>query len=507
MTVLPEGLEDLLAEYLLDARERIDRVEQLLLDLASTGAGAEPAVLGRLKAELHTLKGNSGMMGLREVQQQAHAMEDLVSAGQGGRLDTTTLLAALDRIRTELAGLGQPVGAAGDAPRQAERAMEGVRVPFTALDQLMDHIAETVIHRNRLADALAAGRRAAGHGQRATWADVEYEYQSLGRTLDLLQERVTSLRLTPLGSLFTSLRRLVHDEAARTGKAVGLVTEGGETPLDKALLELANEALGHLVRNAIIHGLEAPADRRAAGKNATGCVRVRAQVKGDEVMIAVSDDGAGMDAETVRRAAAAKGFAVAEDEPFAVLFEAGFTTRAAADIGAGRGVGLSAVREAVRGRGGEIRVTSERGAGTTFELRLPLSVSIIRALLLTADGELYALPLTAVVEGRRMSAGDRHEVNRSGVLLWRGQAVSLLDLGAHFGTRPGDRQTGYVVIVEAASATRGLVADAIHGLQEVVVKGLDPIVGRPAGVAGSTILGDGRPILILDPRRLVKEAA
>jgi two-component system chemotaxis sensor kinase CheA len=231
---------------------------------------------------------------------------------------------------------------------------------------------------------------------------------------------------------------------------------------------------------------------------------VRAQVKADEVLLSVSDDGAGIDATSLRRVAETRGFRVSAEQPYAVLFEPGFTTRASADLGSGRGVGLSAVRDAVRAHSGEVRVESRPGAGTTFELRLPLSVSIVRALLLEADGERYAVPLTAVLEGRRLGPGERHEVNRAGVVRWREQAIALLDLGTVFGTRRRGRPTGYVVIIEAGGRRRGLVADAIRGHEEIVVKGLDAIVGHPAGVAGSTILGDGRAILILDPRSLVK---
>jgi two-component system chemotaxis sensor kinase CheA len=367
---------------------------------------------------------------------------------------------------------------------------------------MIDMIGETVIQRNRVITALAACRAQDDEvatpvkQHRAALSALEAEYETLGRILDRLQEHVMSLRLTPLGTLFGAVRRLVHDEAARTGTDARLVTEGGDTPLDKALLELASEALGHLVRNAVIHGVEPAAQRIAAGKAATGTVRVTSQVKGDEVVIGVSDDGAGIDAAELSRRAAARGFRTSPEQPYAVLFEPGFSTRSAADIGAGRGVGLSAVRDAVRGGGGEVHVHSIPGEGTTFELRLPLSVSIVRALLLEADGEWYGLPLTAVVEGRRLEAGDRHEVNRTGVMSWRDETISLLDLGAQFGTRRDGRREGYAVVIEAGGHRRGLVADAIRGLQEVVLKRLDPIV--------STILGDGRPILMLDPRVLAR---
>jgi two-component system chemotaxis sensor kinase CheA len=514
---VPTGLEDLLGEYLLDARERVARIEQLLLDLEGAPAGVRSETRARLKAELHTLKGNSGMMGLGDLQQKAHAMEDAVNADPGGDFFVATgLLAALDDVRADLSTIsgspaapaaidGEALGAGGDRP------VGGVRVPFATLDRMMDLIGEMVIQRNTVHNALVSYRASQRDdmlpaGTRTALGVVDTAYESLARILDRLQEQVTGLRLTPLATLFGAVRRIVHDEAKRVGKSARLLTDGGEAPLDKALLELASDVLGHLVRNAVIHGLEPAGARHAAGKPAVGTVRVAAQLRGGEVIIAVSDDGAGIDAGNLARAAAARGFRTSPEQPYGVLFEPGFTTRDRADIGAGRGVGLAAVREAVLARGGEVQVRSTPGAGTTFELHLPLSVSIVRALLLQADGEVYAVPLAAVVETRRLAAGDRHQVNQAGVMVWRDQTVSLLDLGAQFGTRRGGRVDGYAVVIEAAGAHRGLVADQVLGLQEVVLKGLDPIVGRPAGVSGSTILGDGRPILMLDPRVLLKLA-
>ncbi|HTR21729.1 MAG TPA: chemotaxis protein CheW [Gemmatimonadales bacterium] len=502
-----DGFEALRGEYALDARERLDRVEQSLLAVETLVGEPRDVELTRLKAELHTVKGNSAMMGFTDLQQLAHQMEDAVLATGTDGLDVASLLVSVDRFRRRVVELvadpaSSPVAASEIAAVPAETAeaapttQTGVRVSFAALDGLIDLVAEMVIERNRLETAIA------GAGP-----DVHLAFEGLERTLELLQERVTALRMTPLHTVFGSLRRIVHDEAHKDGKDARLVTTGGETPLDKALLELANEALGHLVRNAVIHGLEPAAARRAAGKPETGTVRVAAAVRGDEVLIEVAEDGRGIDPEQLRRAAAAKGFPLApEADPYEVLFESGFSTRGSADLSAGRGVGLAAVREAVLRQGGRIEVRSEIGRGTTFQLWLPLSVSIARSLLLRADDELYALPMALVVDSRRLRPEDAHDVNHAGVIRWRDGMLPLLDLGCHFGTRPRRRRDGYVVVVEAAGKRRGLVADRIQGLQEVVVKGLDPICGRPVGVAGTTVLGDGRPILILDPRSLVDAA-
>jgi two-component system chemotaxis sensor kinase CheA len=510
------GFDSLLRDYALDARERLARIEEWLLAFERVAATERAAHLASLKAELHTLKGNSGMMGLTDLQQAAHAMEDQVAASASAPLDVAALLPAVDRFRQrvdelvhgtvpEATGTSAPSGKATGVVA----APASVRVPFAVLDPLLDQLAELVVLRNRVAAAIQAGGSAA-NGQdpgraRAAWEESGAAFEALDRALAHLQAGVMGLRLMPLETLFASLQRIVFDVAHREGNQVRLVTEGGETPLDKALLDLAAEALGHLVRNAVVHGIEPPAARTAAGKGALGQVRVRAAARGDEVVIEVADDGVGIDAAKLAEVAAERGVAVAAGAgPFDVLFESGFTTKVATDISAGRGVGLAAVRDAVRRQGGRIEVQSTVGRGSLFRLRLPLSVSILRTMLLRVDGELYALPLAHIVEGRRLTEADDHEVNHAGVMRWRDAVIPLLDLGCHYGTASRRRRAGYVVIVEAFGKHRGLVVDAILGMQEVVVRGLDPILGKPVGVSGSTVLGDGTPILILDARTLMQ---
>ena len=169
----------------------------------------------------------------------------------------------------------------------------------------------------------------------------------------------------------------------------------------------------------------------------------------------------------------------------------------------GRGIGLAAVRDAVARQGGRVEVASQRGAGTQFRLRLPLSISIARAMLLGSDRETYALPLGAVVESMAVSDGDAHEINGAGVVRWRGEVLPLLDLGYCFGTARARRRQGYAVILAAEETRRALLVEELQGIREVVVKPLDELAGRPPGIAGSTVLGDGRAVLILDPAGLL----
>lgn len=524
------GFQELLGEFLLEARERADEVEALLLRLRSGDAETVTAALAQAKRELHTLKGNSGMMGFSDLQQLTHRMEDRVEDLDLETPDLTGLLGDLDELRRGLETIGNTVTHAVaaeedvDPPSPDEVAAQeeppvsswetagSVRVPFTKIDQLVELQAETLIFRNRLLDAIHQGQALLStdapqqgdflHRLASAWEEVEIAQQALGKTLNLLQEQVMDLSLVPLQGLFRSLRRVVHDESVREGKKVELEIQGGDTPIDKTLLETAAEALGHLVRNAVNHGIEAPDERLRTGKNEAGVVRLRGTLEGNQVWIEVSDDGAGIDPSKLKEQIGITSNGAHGGDEYSFLFEEGVSSRKSADLGAGRGVGLSAVKKTVERQSGRIEVRSEPGKGTSFALRLPVTASILRSLVVRTDGEDYAIPLTAVTETQRTDPEQIHWMNHSRVLRWRGRVVSVLDLGETFDTaEPGERD-GFLVIIEVNGRYRALAIDEIAGIHDIVVKGLDHIVGTPTGISGSTILGDGRVIMILDPAAL-----
>lgn len=526
----PSGLQELFDEFLLEARERAAEVESLMLRVASGGSGIREAALAQVQRELHTLKGNAGMMGYGDLQTLAHRLEDEVEALDLDDPAIDPVLAGVDELRRTIeeiaAAAGEPAGeepaesapaagapAAGAPVSVVAPSASSVRLPFVKIDQLVEIQAETLIFRNRLSDAvrrcLTEVRKpmddAAAFRQSLTAAleAVEEAREALEKTLNQLQEHVTELGMVPLQSLFHSLGRVVYDESRREGKLVDFEIHGGETPIDKTLLEAASEVLGHLVRNAVNHGVETPDVRRRRGKSEKGKVHLAAALEGSEVRIDVTDDGGGIDFEALRKKAGTRAIAGdVDDSPQSLLFAEGLSTREDADLGAGRGVGLSAVKRSVEAHSGRIDVFSERGKGTSFVLRLPLTTSILRSLLITADGEEYALPLSAVTESQRLEVVERHELNHAPVVPWRGRLVPLIDLGLAFGTAERGRETGYFVIIEVNGRHRGLAIDDIVGLRDIVVKGLDTIVGQPVGISGSTILGDGRVIMILDPHQL-----
>lgn len=557
---MQSGFQELLDEFLLEARERADEVESLLLKIAGGEPASRREAIAQAKRELHTLKGNSGMMGFSDLQQIAHHMEDQVEGLDLDHPVVDAILVQLDSLRRGLESIRSPLfeeepaaapaaggaargtdeGAAGELRVPSVTSLEGaegdgggelaspirdaareagasVRVPFVKIDQLVELQAETLIFRNRLADAIAKGLQKAKSARLGAvaetpeaallaWEDVDYARQALEKTLNQLQEQVTSLGMVPLQSLFRSLGRIVHDESRREGKRIDFEVQGGDTPIDKTLLEAAGDALGHLVRNAVIHGIEEPAKRREAGKPDSGNIVVSATLESGEVRIEVSDDGNGIDVLRLReKARRVNPEMAASASDVALLYEEGVSTREDADLGAGRGVGLSAVKRSVEGHGGRIRVRSRQGFGTTFSLHLPVTASILRVLLVRADEETYALSLTAVSETVHFHERDAHEVNQSAVLRWRGQLVPLLDLGVAFGSRGQIRGDGFVMVIEINGRLRGLLIDSLVGIRDIVVKGLDTIVGKHVGISGATILGDGRVIMILDPSSLVAQ--
>jgi two-component system chemotaxis sensor kinase CheA len=315
-------------------------------------------------------------------------------------------------------------------------------------------------------------------------------------------------RLLPIATVFGRFPRMVRDTAAAEGKRVRLVQAGGETPLDKAVLDRLSEPLVHLVTNAIVHGFE-PADlRRRAGKPEEGTVRLEAAPHAGRVVIRVSDDGRGLNEQAIRKKAEALGPEGRSDENIPLrnlIFLPGLSTAERVSTLAGRGVGLDVVAGAIHALGGTIDVETAVGQGTAFTLSLPVTLAIVRSLIVEIDQERYALPLAHVAETVRAEPEAIREINHRGVAQWRGDLIHVADGGAVLGTgisRAAPRR--FYVVMAAGGKRRGLLVDRLVGHQDVVVKGLDPELGRPDVVSGTTILGDGRVACILDTVRILE---
>ena len=390
------------------------------------------------------------------------------------------------------------------AAAEETRTDATVRVRAQALDQLLDQAAE-VLH------GIARLREAVRHLPENAATQFEAEIDRLRRTARDLHGRVMNARLTPFSSLTERLPRAIRDLAHRLGKEVELEVQGGAVELDRTVIEALADPLTHLVRNAVDHGLETSAQRISMGKSVRGLLVLSARRERDKVLVEVSDDGAGFDGERLRQRAIDMGALspdklpdVTEQQSYELAFLPGLSTRDEATELSGRGVGLDAVKAAVERLGGKIGLRSAPGKGSRFTLELPLSVSMANLLLVQVGGELYGLPMTRIVATTEydLSArgGEGFEARSLAVM---GQLVRAYSLAKLFGlpslAPPGPRP---FAVLEVDGITFALSVDRLAGQEEAVLKPLFPPIDRIKGLAGTTVLGNGRPLLVLDPRGL-----
>jgi two-component system chemotaxis sensor kinase CheA len=507
--MVDDELQELLADFLLECDERLATVESSLLELTKPTANDKPALLESIRRDLHTLKGNSGMMGLTELQTLAHSLEDTVAELDPKDPAVDALLTGIDQFKSGLGELRSPSPAktaSVETPKVETSREASVRVNTSELDALLDLTTELLITRNRLTEltssALALDDEAEDHPResQAAWKAMEDLRLELSRIIAPLDDGLRRLRMVPLQRLFSRLQRIVHDEAARGRKKVRLITRGEETPLDAALVETAADTLGHLVRNAIVHGIEKPALRRMAGKPEKGTILLEASVRGRWVEIEVLDDGVGIDHDRLVKAAIERGVdADASTDLHALVFTPGLTTTYQADQSSGRGIGTSAVLAAVHRYGGTIDIDTAIGVGTRFFLRLPLTVAVTEALLLEAGGERYALPIGTILETTTADQSDLVANGEEQFLQREGIIIPLIDLTRFFQAKVAAQQQRYAVLLTAEGKLRALLVDRLGDVTTIVVNPLDPALGHPLGIAGTTVLGSGEVIMILDP--------
>jgi len=390
----------------------------------------------------------------------------------------------------------EAAGAAEGAAKRDAKESATIRVQAERLDEMMDRVGELVIAQARLTQLAAAGASAKG---------VAEEIERLASSL---RDAVMGVRMLPIGSLFGRFRRLVHDLSRDLGKEIELVAEGEETELDKTMIERLADPLIHVIRNAADHGLESPDERRAAGKDPVGRIRLVARHAGAEVLISVSDDGKGLDAKRIRAKAEEAGLVapsvpLSDAELYQVLFQPGFSTARQVSALSGRGVGMDVVRRTIEGMRGSIDIASEAGKGSSFTLRLPLTLAIIEGLLVRVAETVYVVPLTAVEECVELSSDvDSRSKGRS-FLNIRGELVPFLRLRELF-AESGDPDPHQKVVIVANGETRiGLVVDQIIGSHQIVIKSLSKLHADAPSFSGATILGDGSVALILDVPHLI----
>jgi two-component system chemotaxis sensor kinase CheA len=386
-----------------------------------------------------------------------------------------------------------------------------VRVDVKRLDDLMNQVGELVLERNRMIQLNQDLQQ--GDADRP---DFNEEFGKLTKRMNFvtseLQMQVLKMRMIPVDKVFKKFPRIVRSMARDLSKEVDLQIFGEETELDRSVVDEIGDPLIHLIRNAMDHGLETPDDRIAAGKPRVGTLVLAAVHEGNQIIISIKDDGRGIDTDRVGRKAVEKGLisedqlaAMSQREMFDLIFLPGFSTKDVASDLSGRGVGMDVVKTNIKKLNGLIEIKSEKGLGSEFILRLPLTLAIIQSLLVEVEGEVYSIPLSSVLETLRVDQRQFHIIGGQEVLKLRDMVLPLMRLQKIFNVQQRYEQDDfcYVVVVGAADKRMGLVVTRLVGQQEVAIKSLGSYLANIPGIAGSTILGDGRVTLIVDPVGLI----
>jgi len=413
--------------------------------------------------------------------------------------------AAAPAKEKEKYGLFEPEGAVEHNRRKGDTS--SIRVSVEKIDRIVNLVGELVI-------AQAMMQQSAGAIDAAKDEHLAHSLATLDRNTRDLQQAVMSIRMMPMEFVFSRFPRLVYDVSSKLGKKVHLRTHGHDTELDKELIELLVDPLTHVVRNAIDHGIESPEERAKAGKPEQGTVQMRATHRGGSVIIEVNDDGRGLDRERILAKARELGMDVNDSwsdvEAWGLIFEAGFSTAKEVTSLSGRGVGMDVVRRNIASLGGSVSVSSVKGEGTTITIQVPLTLAVLDGMIVGVGEEQYIVPLEFVAEAFKPAAGDiRSIVNQASLVAVRGEHLPIvrLDEVVQFPDAGRERPEPICLVVEVDNRRSALLVDQLVGQQQLVVKSLDANLHSVPGVAGATILGDGRVALILDVSAFTRSSA
>jgi len=545
-------MDDLLREFLTETNENLDRVDSELVRFEREPNNAE--ILGNIFRLVHTIKGTCGFLGLPRLERLAHAAETLMGKFRDGMPVTaeavTVILSTIDRIKIildqleaqqkepdggdedlidDLGRLAQqtkppPRSAVRKKPEELEQSetperllahrsddergdrvvSHSIRVNVDTLDYLMTTVSELVLTRNQLLEIV----------RRNEDSDFKVPLQRLSNVTAELQEGVMKTRMQPIGNAWQKLPRVVRDLCSELDKDIDLEMRGAETELDRQVLELVKDPLTHLVRNCADHGIESAAARLAAGKPAAGTIRLNAFHQGGHIIIEIADDGRGLDVARIRAKAIEQGLATeaelaakSDTEICNFIFVPGFSTATRVTSISGRGVGMDVVRANIEQIGGTVDLQSVPGAGTKFTIKIPLTLAIVSALIVESGGERFAIPQLSVLELVRASGGGEHRIERikdAPVLRLRNQLLPLLYLKNVLRLGDSDGQEGFVVVTQVGSQIFGIVVDGVFHTEEIVIKPMSSKLSHIGVFSGTTILGDGSVIMIIDPKGIAQ---
>jgi two-component system, chemotaxis family, sensor kinase CheA len=528
--------DELVRIFLSEAEESLALMEQMLVILEAKPKD-EDEVINEIFRAAHTLKGNAATLGYDALTRLAHAAEGLLDETRAGRLPVTSglitlllrsgdsfrrllpaalegsneltaeaaaLIEMLDRARTS-GSVGEEMVALqleGDATEVTTVSGRRLRVDLDLLDVILDLTSELSIASGRLLDGIGSLDERRRERLMSSYVDV-------ARILGDLQEKVTKVRMVPIGPRFEQQRRAVRDLAQGAGKPIRLLIAGRDVEIDASLVQQMKDPLTHMIRNAVDHGIETPEVRRARGKEQVATITLAAYQDGGSVVIEVRDDGAGFDRERILARARERGMMSAaatptEEEIDALVFAPGFSTAETVTEMSGRGVGMDIVARAIAAMRGTVHVSSRPGEGTTITMRLPLTLAILGTLVVEGGGERFLVPAHSITECLAVPAHEPR-IRLSGLLDINGRVLPYIRLRRFFGLeRETEPRVEQMVVVESEGMTVGLVADDLIGEMQTVIKPLGKVFRNLAGVSASTIFPDGRVGLILDVAALVR---
>ncbi len=518
---------ELIKDFLDDAGAHLKAFDKALLSLEKNG---NKEVILNVLGSLHTLKGNSGMMGFESLKLYIHQIEEILKRTNNDELELVQavdmLFDSANVVRNALQSIAKEASCNPDLTGHIlslEKRMEGeyagyekeavdlasylgvrtdtIKVDFKRLDDLLNLVGELVIFKTRLNQIERDIRETIN--SKSLSKELNDGLELMGKTIAGLQEGIMRARMLPVSQVFNKFPRMVRDLSKSQGKELHLAFEGEDTELDKTVIDELEEPLMHILRNSIDHGIETPKERTAKGKSPQGRIKLSASQESNYIIIKVEDDGKGIDYEQVRESAVRKGLIKPED-PFdkesilSLIFSAGFSTKQEATDISGRGIGLDVVSKNISRLNGQIIVESAVDKGTAFTIKLPLSLAIIPALMAEAGEEVYAIPMSAVDESIKVREEDIHIINNHEVIRFRERVIPVVRLDDFFGLEQRRAKRFYLVILGRADKRLAIAVDRLKGQQEIVIKPLDETFGKSFGIAGASILGDGKIVLIVD---------
>jgi two-component system chemotaxis sensor kinase CheA len=540
-----DDIDDLIKDFMIESEELIDKLDQDLVELENRTDDLD--LLNEIFRCAHTIKGSSSFLGLDKMATVTHHAEEILNKLRKGDMVVTReimdiLLEFVDIIKQllddiknkkdeasiedvvkklKLANEGQLVALSSDVEKKetslkkkvenkasqikkVSKAIEQtIRVDVSRLDSLMNLVGELVLSRNRITQ-LAGELEKKFEGEYLTEQLSETTSQ-IGLITTELQLAVMKTRMVPIGKVFNKFPRMIRDLCRDLNKEIDLIITGEDTELDKSVVEEIGDPLVHMLRNAVDHGIESPDERIKKKKPKKGTIWLNAYHEGNHIVIEIKDDGKGIDPEKIKKKALEKELISVEEaknlnknEVFGLLFRPGFSTAEKVTGVSGRGVGMDVVKTNIEKLNGIIQVESEIDKGSTFKLKLPLTLAIIQALLVEVSGEVFAVPLVSVIETVRINENEIHNFEGREVLKLRDSVLSLIRLDEVFQLEGSFSTEMYVVVVALAEKRIGMIVDRLVGQEEIVIKSLGEYLGGNIGIAGATIMGDGKVRLIID---------